>query len=164
MGFSCSPVWCNMYLLSYEVQFIQRLARLGRTDLLSKFQFAFRYIDDLCWFNVQNPRDFLCSSQPRIASNPFWVYPLNILEIKTEITAYAPDDPTRGVAANFMNLQIHLDLGHPGTFAMRKYDKRRDLPFSYTQFIKFQSNRPINSLTTLSSHRFYRFYTSLIPH
>jgi hypothetical protein len=30
MGFSCSPVWCSMYLLSYEIQFIQRLAKLGR--------------------------------------------------------------------------------------------------------------------------------------
>ena len=52
MGFSCSPLWCNIYLLSYEIKFIQRLARLQRTDLLSKFQYAFRYIDDLCWINT----------------------------------------------------------------------------------------------------------------
>ena len=25
MGFSCSPLWCNLYLLFYEMQFIQRL-------------------------------------------------------------------------------------------------------------------------------------------
>jgi hypothetical protein len=25
MDFSCSPLWCNTYLLSYEVRFIQRL-------------------------------------------------------------------------------------------------------------------------------------------
>ena len=58
MGFSCSPIWCNLYLASYEIQFIQRLARLGRKDLLSKFRHAFRYIDDLCFINVQNPREF----------------------------------------------------------------------------------------------------------
>jgi hypothetical protein len=55
MGFSCSPIWYNMYLLSYEIKFIQHLARLGRKDLLLKFQTPFRYIDDLCLINVQNP-------------------------------------------------------------------------------------------------------------
>ena len=59
MGFSCSPIWCNMYLISYESKFIQRLAKLGRVDLMSKFQHAFRYIDDLCLFNVDNLREFL---------------------------------------------------------------------------------------------------------
>ena len=34
MGFSCSPIWYNMYLLSYEIKFIQRLAQLGHTDLI----------------------------------------------------------------------------------------------------------------------------------
>ena len=52
MGFSCSPVWCNMYLLSYEIKFIQRLVTLGRRDLLSKFKTPFRYINDLCLLNV----------------------------------------------------------------------------------------------------------------
>jgi hypothetical protein len=143
MGFSCSPIWCNLYLLAYEVQFIQRLPSLGRTDLLSKFQFAFRYIDDLCWFNVMNPQDFLSPDQPRVPSNPYWIYPLHILEIKPEITEYATDNPTQGISAHFLNLQIHVDTEQPGQFSMSKFDKRRDLPFHYTQFIKFQSNRPV---------------------
>ena len=29
MGFSCSPLWCNPYLMTYETKSIQRLARLG---------------------------------------------------------------------------------------------------------------------------------------
>ena len=71
MGFSCSPIWYNMYLLSYEIKFIQRLARLGRIDLFAKFQYAFRYIDDLCLINVQNPRDFLDPNQVRTETNPY---------------------------------------------------------------------------------------------
>lgn len=71
MGFSCSPIWCNIYLLSYEVRFIQRLAALGRVDIMAKFLHAFRYIDDICWINVGNPHVFLSPDEPRIASNPY---------------------------------------------------------------------------------------------
>lgn len=30
MGYSCSPIWCNLYLHFFEIQFIRRVARLGR--------------------------------------------------------------------------------------------------------------------------------------
>ena len=29
IGISCSPLWCNLYLFSYEIMIIQRLARIG---------------------------------------------------------------------------------------------------------------------------------------
>jgi hypothetical protein len=54
-GLLLLPIWCNMYLLSYEAMFIQRLARLGQNDLMIKFQHAYCYIDDVCLLNVQNP-------------------------------------------------------------------------------------------------------------
>jgi hypothetical protein len=66
MGFSCSPLWCNLYLLSYEIRFIQRLARLGKTYLMNKFKFAFMYIDDLCWLNVGDAGLFLDPTQPKL--------------------------------------------------------------------------------------------------
>jgi hypothetical protein len=47
MRFSCSPLWCNLYVLSYEIKFIQRLAKLGQIDIMSKFKYAFSYIDDM---------------------------------------------------------------------------------------------------------------------
>jgi len=145
MGFSCSPLWCNMYLLYYESQFIQRLARLGRADLLIKFRYAFRYIDDLCWINSGTPATFLSPEQERVPNNPFWIYPLNVLEIKCEVTRYDEQDPTRGVQAHFMNLGITVHDMTQGAcnYRLAKFDKRRDLPFGYTQYIKFQSNRPV---------------------
>lgn len=143
MGFACSPLWCNLYLMHYEILFIQRLARLGRTDLLNKFQNAFRYIDDLCWLNVGNPMDFLSPLQERTRDNPYWIYPLNVLEIKPEVTQYSTLDPTRGISANFMNLQISITDDNSGTYTTQKFDKRRTLPFKYTQYIMFKSNQPI---------------------
>lgn len=51
MGFSCNPLWCNLYFLHYESSFITRLARLGRVDLIKRFKHSFQYIDDLCILN-----------------------------------------------------------------------------------------------------------------
>lgn len=143
MGFSCSPIWCNMYLLSYEARFIQRLAKLGRQDLMSRFQHPFRYIDDLCLINVQTPRIFLDPKEEQIESNPFWIYPLQILEIKEETTAFCETNPEKGISARFMNMEIHVNTDDMTKYQFQKYDKRRALPFAYTQYIKFLSNRPI---------------------
>ena len=142
MGFSCSPLWCNLYLLSYEIKFIQRLAKLGRADLMNRFQFAFRYIDDLCWLNVGDAGLFLDPEQPRTPDNPYWIYPLDIIEIKTEVSQFSQISPKHGILAHFMNVLIHVNED-TSEYIMRKFDKRRDLPFKYTQFIMFQSNRPV---------------------
>jgi hypothetical protein len=132
MGFSCSPIWCSMYLLSYETKFLQRLARLGRMDLMSKFRHTFRYIDDLCMLNMLNPWDFLSPLQPRTEENPFWIYPLDKLEIKEETTAFSPNNPGRGVAAHFMNAEFCVNEAAPESFTFCKFDKRCNLPFPYT--------------------------------
>jgi hypothetical protein len=144
MGFSCSPIWCTMYLLSYEIKFVQRLAKLGRRDIMSQFKTAFRYIDDLCLINVGNPRQFLSPEQPRVDTNPFWIYPLDILTIKEETAHFSSNNPERGTVAHFMNVEITVHETNPQAYSFRKYDKRRKLPFSYTQYIKFHSNRPIH--------------------
>ena len=133
MGFSYSPIWCNLYLASYEIQFIQRLARLGCGDLLSKFKYAFRYIDDFCFINVQNPRDFLSPEQPRTQDNPYWIYPLDVLEIKEETTTFSQEIPSKSILAHFMNMELQVNEANPLLFSFRKYDKRQSLAFAYTQ-------------------------------
>jgi hypothetical protein len=145
MGFACSPLWCNMYLIYYESQFILRLARLGRKDLMARFQYAYRYIDDLCWLNNGQPEQFLSPQQERNPNNPFWIYPLQVLEIKCEVTKYSDQGIRRGIEAHFMNMNItiHDHADATPNYLLCKYDKRRELPFSYTQYIVFHSNRPV---------------------
>ena len=143
MGFSCSPLWCNLYLMSYEIKFIQRIAKLGRTDIMARFSHAFRYIDDLCWINVGDAQLFLDPKQPRTMDNPYWIYPLHILEIKTEVSNFSMVNPGYGINAHFMNVLVTISNEESGAFTLQKYDKRRDLPFTYTQYIKFNSNRPV---------------------
>ena len=43
-----------------------------------------------------------------------------------------------------MNVKFSLSEQAPGQFAFRKYDKRCSLPFQYTQYIKFKSNRAVH--------------------
>ena len=69
--------------------------------------------------------------------------PLNVLEMKPEVSAFAAEKPTRGISAHFMNVEFHVNMSKPEAFLMQKYNKRRALPFQYTQFIKFRSNQPI---------------------
>lgn len=54
MEFWCSPQWCNLYFVLYEIKFIQRLSQLQQHHLLPLFRFTYCYIDDLCVLN--NPR------------------------------------------------------------------------------------------------------------
>ena len=143
MGFSCSPMWCNLYLLVYESRFIMRLAKLQRPDLMQKFKNAYRYIDDLCLINVTCPREFLSPSQPRADSNPWWIYPLHVLEIKEETTSSASDNPACNTEAHFMNVVVTIHDHDSGRYSFTKFDKRRTLPFQYTQYIKFRSNRSV---------------------
>lgn len=112
-------------------------------DILEKFHYAFRYIDDLCWINNGEAQIFLDPQQPRTSSNPFWIYPLHILEIKTEVSCFSKINPTHGIVAHFMNALLSIYNEENGLYTLQKFDKRRDLPFSYTQYIKFSSNRPM---------------------
>ena len=108
MGFSCSPLWCNLYFLYYETSFISRLATLGRTDLMRRFRYSFRYIDDLCILNNGDILQFMDPNAERVASNPFWIYPLGIVEIKSEIDKFSTLFPQRGTSAHFIYLAKHI--------------------------------------------------------
>jgi hypothetical protein len=44
---------------------------------------------------------------------------------------------------HFMNMEVFVKELEPQLYTFRKYDKRRALPFQYTQYIKFKSNRNV---------------------
>jgi len=60
-------------------------------------------------------------------------YPLDVLEIKCVVSAFDKNQPSCGIHAHFMNLDIKLTKPKytSGSFDLYKYDKRRNLPFSY---------------------------------
>ena len=53
MGTNCAPLLADIFLYSYEAEFIQSLLSTGRKQLASRFNFAYRYIDDVSF--ISNP-------------------------------------------------------------------------------------------------------------
>jgi hypothetical protein len=143
MGFACSPVWCNLYFFWYESTFILRLATLKRQDLLPLFKHCHRYIDDLGVFNNPQIRSFLNPNANRAEDNPYWIYPLPLVEIKECIAK--EKDLINGqkliTAINFLNLS--LELKGNGSFLLQPYDKTQELPFKILRFVSLHANRPI---------------------
>jgi hypothetical protein len=69
---------------------------------------------------------------------------LNVLEIKEETTSFSQETLGKGILAHFMNVELQVNEANPLLFSFRKFDKRRNLPFAYTQYIKFHSNRAVH--------------------
>ena len=53
MGTNCAPLLADIFLYSYEAEFIQSLLSTGRKQLASRFNFTYRYIDDV--LSINNP-------------------------------------------------------------------------------------------------------------
>ena len=53
MGTNYAPLLADIFLYSYEAEFIQSLLSTGRKQLASRFNFTYRYIDD-AW-SINNP-------------------------------------------------------------------------------------------------------------
>ena len=53
MGTNCAPLLADLFLYSYEAEFIQTLIKSGKRHLTKSFCFTFRYIDDV--LSINNP-------------------------------------------------------------------------------------------------------------
>ena len=64
MGTNCAPLLANIFLYSYEAEFIQSLLSTGKTKLAYQFNFTYRYIDDVLSFNNPDFEDYLDQMYP----------------------------------------------------------------------------------------------------
>ena len=53
MGTNCAPLLADIFLYSYEAEFIKSLLSTDRKRLASQFNFTYRYIDDV--LSINNP-------------------------------------------------------------------------------------------------------------
>lgn len=123
MGFSHSPLWYNLYFVAYEIQFMMRLAKLGLYIHMSAFEFAYCYIDDLCVLNNLDILKFLQSVVIQEATCPFWIYPLSIVEIQTELDSTRDQLLGWGLAGHFLNVKIKIIYFTLGSYQSTKFDK-----------------------------------------
>ena len=53
MGTKCAPLLADVFLYSYEAEFIQSLLSTGRKQLAPRFNFRYRYVDGV--LSINNP-------------------------------------------------------------------------------------------------------------
>ena len=120
MGTNCAPLLADIFLYSYEAEFIQSLLLTGKKKLASQFNFTYRYIDDILSINNPDFDNYLGQ-----------MYPAE-LEIK--------DTTESNTSASYLDLLLSIKCdGQLRTFL---YDKRDDFNFHITNFPFLSSNIP----------------------
>ena len=120
MATNCAPLLADIFLYSYEEEFIQSLLSTGRQQLASWFNFTYKYIDDV--LSINNPAFENYLGQ---------MYPVE-LEIK--------DTTESNTSASYLDLL--LSIGRDGQLHISIYDKRDDFSLHITNFPFLSSNIP----------------------
>ena len=119
MGTNCAPLLADLFLYSYEAEYIQHLISNKQKKLAASFNFTFRYIDDVLSLNNDEFHNHLHA-----------IYPPE-LEIK-ETTESAS-------SASYLDLLLSVSKG---TLSTKLYDKRDDFDFRIVNFPYISSNIP----------------------
>ena len=64
MGTNCAPLLADLFLYSYENEFLDKLIEKGKRKLARKFSLSYRYIDDLISFNNKRFKEFISDIYP----------------------------------------------------------------------------------------------------
>jgi hypothetical protein len=59
MGTNCAPLLADLFLYSYEAEFVQKLLRDNNKKLALSFNHTFRYIDDVLSINKHNFHNYV---------------------------------------------------------------------------------------------------------
>ena len=120
MGTNCAPLLADLFLYSYEAEFIQKLVREKNKTLAVAFNSTFRYIDDVLSINNVNFHSYVNS-----------IYPCE-LEIK--------DTTDSDMSVSYLDILLEKDSD--GNLTTKLYDKRDDFNFSIVNFPYLCSNIP----------------------
>ena len=118
MGKNCAPRLADIFLYSFEAEFIQFLLSTGMKQLASRCNLTYRYIDDV--LSINNPEFENCLGQ---------VCPAE-LEIK--------DTTESTTSASYLDLL--LSIGRDGQLHTSIHHKRDDFNFHITNFPFLSSN------------------------
>ena len=120
MGTNCAPLLADLFLYSYENEFLDNMIRSGHRRLARSFNLCYRYIDDLIVFNNKRFLDYLKE-----------IYPSQLTVEKANKSDHLAD---------YLDLTFIIDSG--GKLSTRLYDKRDDFDFHIVNFPFLSSNIP----------------------
>jgi hypothetical protein len=121
MGTNCAPLFTDLFLYSYEEDFIQGLLKENKKKLARSFNFTFRYIDDVLSLNNSRFGDLVDC-----------IYPIE-LEIKD----------TTDIDRSASYLDLHLEIDSEGRFRATLSDKKDDFNFLVVNFPFICSSIPV---------------------
>ena len=122
MGTNCAPLLADLFLYSYEAEFIQELLHEKNKPLAVAFNSTFRYIDDILSINNDRFYSYVDS-----------IYPSE-LEIK--------DTTESSTSASYLDVLLNINAGEKLTTQL--YDKRDDFNFVIVNFPYTCSNIPLS--------------------
>ena len=122
MGTNCAPLLADLFLYSYEAEFVQKLLRDNNKKLAVSFNHTFRYIDDVLSINNHNFHNYV-----------HLIYP-DELEIK--------DTTESDKSASYLDILLNIDSN--GRLTTSLYDKRDDFDFAIVNFPFLCSNIPLS--------------------
>ena len=65
MGTNCAPLLTDLFLYSYENEFLDKVIKEGKRNLARKFNLSYRYTDDLISFNNKRFKEFISDIYPK---------------------------------------------------------------------------------------------------
>ena len=74
MGTNCALLLADLFLYSYENEFLDKLVKEGKTKLARKFNLWYRYIDDLISFNNKRFKEFISDIYPKDLRSSFMIF------------------------------------------------------------------------------------------
>jgi hypothetical protein len=145
MGTNAAPALANIYLHSYECDFIDRLAR-ETPERARAFHMTFRLIDDLLSVDNRYWRQY-----SQLAAEDGGIYPKALLLNSTQIS----DREVKFVG-------MHITDSESGALRVRVFDKRLEFPFHVQRYPHMDSVIPQSipyGVFTGQLHRYYRICT-----
>ena len=118
MGTDCAPFLANLFLLYYEFEFMDKMAK-GKNPDIYRFRRIARYLDDLL---IVNGGDVMGQYVPDI-------YPPELI-LKWE-------NPDNDQTCTFLDLSMNLVNGK---IVHKLYDKRDDFPFEIVNYPNLSGN------------------------
>ena len=119
MGTDCAPFLANLYLYSYEYQWLIKKYENKEFDILRKFNYCFRYIDDLLCINNDQFMDSVMKE----------IYPKEL--------SLTSDNAV--LKAHYLNLDLYI---FHDKIEYKLFDKRDAFGFSIVNFPDLSGNIP----------------------
>ena len=140
MGTNAAPPIANLYLYSYESDYIDLLVKEGCEDQAREFNTTFRLIDDC--LSADNPMHSVFA----IPLEEGGVYPATLTCSETS---------TNSDTVNFCGAEI---TGTETGFRISVYDKKKDFPFTVKSYPHTDSNIPRTVAYSAFMGQLHRFY------